>query len=301
MRAAMDDSVQRMASTVRETAFVASLEARARDIVAQCSRCGRCVEVCPTAGPAEVDRRDPQAVVTQVLDLLRGAGDPASAGPVGPRRAPAPARAARRATTGSIPASCSPSTRVRLNERRTEEERRATGQKAFHTMSRGVKVLSRLQLPAEVVGRVTRAARARAGPRPRGRDVPRLQRAEDPAHRPALPRGARPAGHALYCVRRSGQLLRRSPVPRRRHGHRRPRGWEHGGGVRRHRSPARPDLVPHVQYPARRDRDAGHESGLRPRACRAVHCRSTGAFAPTLHPSRCRSGWPCTSIQECPA
>src|SRR5262245_64864913 len=57
-------------------------------------------------------------------------------------------------------------TRLRLNERRAEEERRAAGQKGFHTMSRGVKVLSRLQLPAEFVGRITRPARAESGEAP---------------------------------------------------------------------------------------------------------------------------------------
>src|ERR1700674_2641354 len=34
----------------RETAFLASLEARADEIVEHCTRCGRCVEACPTAG-----------------------------------------------------------------------------------------------------------------------------------------------------------------------------------------------------------------------------------------------------------
>jgi heterodisulfide reductase subunit D len=156
----MDERSVAMSSTQRETAFVASLETRARDIVDHCSRCGRCVEVCPTAGPAEVDRRDPPAVVAQVLELLRGAGDPASAG----------ARWAETCTgSGACRAACDDGVnprfmlalaRVRLNERRASEARRATGQKAFHTMSRGVKVLSRLQLPADVVGHVTRAARA---------------------------------------------------------------------------------------------------------------------------------------------
>ncbi len=162
----MDDSVQRMASTVRETAFVASLQTRGRDIVAQCSRCGRCVEVCPTAGPAEVDRRDPQAVVTQVLDLLRGAGDPASAGARWAETCTGSGACRQACDDGINPRFMLALARVRLNERRSDEERRTTGQKAFHTMSRGVKVLSRLQLPAEVVGRVTRAARAQEGPAP---------------------------------------------------------------------------------------------------------------------------------------
>ncbi len=53
-------------------------------------------------------------------------------------------------------------TRVKLNERKAESERQATGQKAFHTMSQGVRVLSRLQLPLAFVGDVTRSAQAAA-------------------------------------------------------------------------------------------------------------------------------------------
>jgi heterodisulfide reductase subunit D len=56
-------------ASARETDFVASLEGRAQEILERCTRCGRCVEVCPTAGPAGVDRSDPAAVVSQVLDL----------------------------------------------------------------------------------------------------------------------------------------------------------------------------------------------------------------------------------------
>jgi Fe-S oxidoreductase len=57
-------------------------------------------------------------------------------------------------------------TRMKLNERNAESDRRAAGQKAFNTMSQGVKVLSRLQLPADLVARVTRSAHADDGPAP---------------------------------------------------------------------------------------------------------------------------------------
>jgi heterodisulfide reductase subunit D len=159
----MENSGPRMTSSERETAFVASLDARAHDIVEHCSRCGRCVEVCPTAGPAEVDRRDPPAVVAQVLDLLRGVGDPASAGARWAETCTGSGACREVCDDGVNPRFMLALARVRLNERRAGEERRATGQKAFHTMSRSVKVLSRLQLPADIVGRVTRAARADEG------------------------------------------------------------------------------------------------------------------------------------------
>lgn len=159
----MDEIGPRMTSSERETAFVASLDARAHDIIEQCSRCGRCVEVCPTAGPAEVDRSDPPAVVAQVLDLLRGLGDPASAGARWAETCTGSGACREACEDGVNPRFMLALARVRLNERRAGEERRALGQKAFHTMSRGVKVLSRLQLPADIAGRVTRAARADEG------------------------------------------------------------------------------------------------------------------------------------------
>ncbi len=50
--------------------------------------------------------------------------------------------------------------RLALSRGKPEPQRQAAGQQAFGTMSRAVKVLSRLQLPAEFVTRVTRPANA---------------------------------------------------------------------------------------------------------------------------------------------
>jgi heterodisulfide reductase subunit D len=158
-----------MSSSGRETAFVESLEARAQEIVDRCSRCGRCVEVCPTAGPAGVDRTDPASVVSQVLDLLRGAGDPASQGARWAETCTGSGACREACNDGVNPRFMLALTRVRLNERRAVEDRRATGQKGFLTMSRAVKVLSRLQLPSEFVGRVTRPARAQGAEAPDGK------------------------------------------------------------------------------------------------------------------------------------
>ena len=163
----MSETVERgTSSSGRETAFVESLEARAREIVDRCSRCGRCVEVCPTAGPAGVDRTDPASVVSQVLDLLRGLGDPASPGARWAETCTGSGACREACDDGVNPRFMLALTRVRLNERRAVEDRRATGQKAFLTMSRSVKVLSRLQLPSDFVGHVTRPARAADGAAP---------------------------------------------------------------------------------------------------------------------------------------
>jgi Fe-S oxidoreductase len=146
----------------RETGFLASLEARVGQILEACSRCGRCVEVCPTAGPAGIDTTDPAAVVTEVLDLLRGDGWPGSRGARWAETCTGSGRCIAACGDGVNPRFMLAMTRVKLNERTAEAERQATGQKAFSTMSRGVRVLSRLQIPSAFVSEVTRSAQTEA-------------------------------------------------------------------------------------------------------------------------------------------
>jgi Fe-S oxidoreductase len=150
----------------REAAFVAGLDARVQDILANCSACGRCVEVCPTAEPAGVDRRDPRAVVGDVLAILRGEGDPTSPGARWAETCTGSGQCLKACDDGVNPRFMLAMTRMKLNEAKAETTRQANGQKAFNTMTQGVKVLSRLQLPAALVSRVTRSAHASDGPAP---------------------------------------------------------------------------------------------------------------------------------------
>ncbi len=150
---------------MRADAFVEGLDARVEEILDRCSRCGRCVEVCPTAEPAGVDRRDPAAVVGEVLDILRGAAHAESRGARWAETCTGSGTCIDACDDGVNPRFMLAMARLRLNAR-GEGERRAAGQAAFNTMSRAVKVLSSLQLPAEIVGRVTRSAHTDAGTRP---------------------------------------------------------------------------------------------------------------------------------------
>ena len=152
--------------STRESAFVAGLDARVQDILANCSTCGRCVEVCPTAEPGGVDRRDPRAVVSDVLAILRGDGDPTSAGARWAETCTGSGQCLKACDDGVNPRFMLAMTRVKLNEAKAETTRQANGQKAFNTMSQGVKVLSRLQLPAALVASITRSAHASEGPAP---------------------------------------------------------------------------------------------------------------------------------------
>jgi Fe-S oxidoreductase len=148
----------------REAAFVQGLGARIDEILTRCSACGRCVEVCPTAGPAGIDRADPRAIVMDVLAILRGDGDPATRGARWAETCTGSGTCLTACGDGVNPRFMLAMTRLALSRAKADAERLAAGQKAFGAMSRGVKVLSRLQLPADFVSRVTRSAPASARP-----------------------------------------------------------------------------------------------------------------------------------------
>ncbi|MBI2217346.1 MAG: (Fe-S)-binding protein [Candidatus Rokubacteria bacterium] len=143
-----------------EAAFVASVDHRVRELVDRCSRCGRCVEVCPTADAAGLDRRSPPDIVADVLDILRGGGDAASRGARWAQTCTGSGACLDACGDGVNPRFMLAMARVRLHERQPLAARRAAGLKSFQTMSQGVKVLSRLQLPGDFLARVTRSAHA---------------------------------------------------------------------------------------------------------------------------------------------
>ena len=59
--------------------FAEALEARAQDVLDNCTRCGRCFEVCPMTAPAGIADQKAADVVGGVLDIIRGgSGSPGS-------------------------------------------------------------------------------------------------------------------------------------------------------------------------------------------------------------------------------
>jgi len=129
-----------------ETAFEAALTARTGQMLDACTRCGKCVEICPVTGPAGVGDATPQTVISGVIDFLRtGEGPPASM-----------AWAKGCALTGDCITACDigvnprfllAMTRVALARQTSEpRERRKRGVENFRLVADGTNVLARMQL-----------------------------------------------------------------------------------------------------------------------------------------------------------
>jgi Fe-S oxidoreductase len=129
-----------------ETAFEAALAARTAEMVDACTRCGKCVEVCPVAKPAGIGDATPTSVIAGVLDLVQTGDGPAAA----------KAWAEGCARTGDCIAACDQGVnprfllsmaRVAMAKRSSEpRNRRKQGVENFRLVADGVNVLARMQL-----------------------------------------------------------------------------------------------------------------------------------------------------------
>jgi heterodisulfide reductase subunit D len=137
------------------TDFMAALDRRTNDTIDACTSCGKCVEVCPMTAPAGLDAGRSKSIVDGVLDIIRtgkgpetsarfansctGSGHCITACPEGvnPRFMLAMARAAKR-----------------RDEDKTLETAKNGSAQQFRGVSRGVRVLSQLQLTPDQLRRM---------------------------------------------------------------------------------------------------------------------------------------------------
>jgi Fe-S oxidoreductase len=138
--------------------FEAALSDRTTEMLDACTRCGKCVEVCPSAQPAGIGDAAPADVITGVIDLLRtGSG---------------PEIARRWATSCTLSGACIEAcdegvnprfllAMARLAIRRANSdltEQRREGVAKFRDTSQDVTTLSRLQLERAALERLGQGA-----------------------------------------------------------------------------------------------------------------------------------------------
>ena len=133
--------------------FVDAMRGRVDHILDACTRCGKCVEACPMVAPAGLDPAHAVEIAGGVLDLLGGGA--------GTRDAERWAQVCTNSGTcipacehGINPRLMVNMARVASKAKQGEAAVRRAGNEYFNAMSRGTRVISRLQLPPETIARL---------------------------------------------------------------------------------------------------------------------------------------------------
>src|SRR6202046_5572230 len=132
-----------------ELSFEAALDERVGDMLDACTRCGKCVEACPSVKPAGIADASPEDVIGGIIELVR-----TGEGPEASRK-----WAASCMLSGDCIKACDygvnprfllamASLAVAKNDNELPERRRQ-GVAKFRDTSRDVNVLARLQLDGE--------------------------------------------------------------------------------------------------------------------------------------------------------
>jgi Fe-S oxidoreductase len=142
--------------------FESILDARIDEMADACTRCGKCVEVCPSVAPAGIAAANPQDVISGVIDILRtGTGPEASR-----------TWASACMLSGDCIKACDYGVNprfmlamARLTMTRAAKplpDRRRAGVESFRKLGQDVATLSKLQLTGEVLGRLGQRTNAPA-------------------------------------------------------------------------------------------------------------------------------------------
>ena len=144
--------------------FETALSGRIDDMLEACSKCGKCVEVCPSVQPAGLRHARPEAVIAGVLDIVR-----TGEGPEASRQ-----WAASCTLSGECIKACNDGVNPRfllamarvasLRKEKALSERRRDGVMRYRNTSQEVAVLSRLQLEGAVLDRLGQRSAAVAKP-----------------------------------------------------------------------------------------------------------------------------------------
>ena len=179
------------------TTFESALKGRVDGMIDACTRCGKCVEVCPTTEPAGLSpeqRQNPAEVIGGVIDLLRGsAGNDAARKWAG--GCLLSGECIKACDYGVNPRFLLGMARVAMAKAEADAAtQRRAGVEGFRAVARNVNLLSRLQLDDALLARLGQVPKQSAAAA-RFRVLYRLQRAQDAAHRAV---GARRHGRTRH-------------------------------------------------------------------------------------------------------
>ena len=149
-----------MSNSAETAGYLENFRARGEAIADACTRCGACFRACPMVSPAGLANADAAETTAGIVDLITGGSGNAEA--------------VRWASVCSGSGNCIPACPEGINTRFMVQlargfARAQAGEKplstrwrqGFQTMSRGVRILSRLQLPPETLARIRGQAEAR--------------------------------------------------------------------------------------------------------------------------------------------
>jgi Fe-S oxidoreductase len=147
-----------------DTSFETALGSRVDEMVDACTRCGKCVEACPSVAPAGIKDASPSDVIGGILDILRG-----HEGPEASRKWASACMLSGECIEacdyGVNPRFLLAMTNVAMARRQSEPpELRRRALTLFRDESRDVNMLSQLQLDREVLERLGQKSAAAATP-----------------------------------------------------------------------------------------------------------------------------------------
>jgi Fe-S oxidoreductase len=143
---------------MQEMTFETALAKRVEEMTDACTRCGKCVEVCPSVRPAGIENAAPEDVIGGVIDILRG-GSGSEASRLWAQSCMLSGECVRACDYGVNPRFLLAMARVAMKCADQElPQRRRAGVEAIRKLQRDVTVLSRLQLSAETLARLGQRA-----------------------------------------------------------------------------------------------------------------------------------------------
>src|SRR5882724_9072296 len=147
-----------------DISFETALEARVEQMLDACTRCGKCVEVCPSVKPAGIAEARPQAIITGVIDIVRN-GDGPEASRKWAQCCMLSGECIKACDEGVNPRFLLAMARVAMTKAGHKlPERRRQGVEKYRDLGRDVAVLSRLQLDGEVLERLGQKSASVATP-----------------------------------------------------------------------------------------------------------------------------------------